>query len=146
MKITFQREVSGGGLTKVLDPQGPHLHQTFHGEVCKTSQWKQTFTIIGFCWQSNMFIGGPHRGRSGTEARSASPETARHSHLWRALTPEFFGHRLQTSMTRATVEESTAGLGQTLRTGRPLVGGLSFHGFSRLCTNQWHKGGNFRGG
>ena len=31
-------------------------------------------------------------------------------------------------MTRATVEESTAGLRQTLRTGCPLVGGLSFHG------------------
>ena len=31
---------------------------------------------------------------------------------------EFFGHRRQTSMTRATVEDSTAGLGQTLRTGR----------------------------
>ena len=27
-------------------------------------------------------------------------------------TLEFFGHRLQTSMTRATVEDSTAGLGQ----------------------------------
>ena len=27
-------------------------------------------------------------------------------------------------MTRATVEDSTAGLGQTLCTGRPLVGGL----------------------
>ena len=25
------------------------------------------------------------------------------------------------------VEDSTAGLGQSLRTGRPLVGGLSFH-------------------
>ena len=50
-------------------------------------------------------------------------------------TPEFFGHRLQTSMTRATEEDSTAGLGQTLRTGRRLVGGLSFHGVSGLCTN-----------
>ena len=49
--------------------------------------------------------------------------------------PEFFGHRLQSSMTRATVEDSTAGLGQTLRTGRPLVGGLSLHGVSGLCMN-----------
>ena len=32
-------------------------------------------------------------------------------------------------MIRATVEDRTAGLGQTLRTGRPLVGGLSFHGY-----------------
>ena len=37
-------------------------------------------------------------------------------------------HRLQASMTRATVEDSTARLGQTLCTRRPLVGGLSFHG------------------
>ena len=48
--------------------------------------------------------------------------------------------RLQTSMTRATVEDSTAGLGQTLRTGRPLVGGLSFHGVSGMCMNLWHMG------
>ena len=38
-------------------------------------------------------------------------------------------------MTRATVEDSTADLGRTLRTGRPLVGGLSFHGVSGLRTN-----------
>ena len=38
-------------------------------------------------------------------------------------------------MTRATVEDSTEGLGQTLRTGRPLVGGLSFHGISELRMN-----------
>ena len=34
-------------------------------------------------------------------------------------TPEFFGHRLKTSMTRATVDDGTAGLGQTLRTRSP---------------------------
>ena len=33
-------------------------------------------------------------------------------------------------MTRATVKDSTTGLGQTLRTERPLVGGLSFPGVS----------------
>ena len=38
------------------------------------------------------------------------------------LLPEFLGYRLQTSVTNATVEDSTAGLGQTLRTERPLVG------------------------
>ena len=49
---------------------------------------------------------------------SALPSTVRHSHLWESLGyHEFFGRRLQTSMTRATVEDSTAGLGQTLRTG-----------------------------
>ena len=37
-------------------------------------------------------------------------------------------------MTRAAVEDGTAGLGQTHRTGRPLVGGRSFRGFSGLCT------------
>ena len=47
--------------------------------------------------------------------------------------PEFFGRRLQTSIVRATVEDSTAVLCQTLRTGRPLVGGLSFHGVLGLC-------------
>ena len=60
----------------------------------------------------------------------------RHSHLWGASeSPEFFGHRLQTSRTHETVEESTAGLGQSFRTGRPLVGGLCFHGVSGLCMN-----------
>ena len=44
--------------------------------------------------------------------------------------PEFFVH---TALTRAMVEDSTAGLGQTLRAGRPLVGGLSFDGVSALC-------------
>ena len=48
---------------------------------------------------------------------------------------KFFGHRLQISMTRATAEDSTAGLGQTLRTGRPLVGGSCFHGVSGMCAN-----------
>ena len=32
--------------------------------------------------------------------------------LGTTTTPEFFRHRLQTSMTRAAVEDSTAGLGQ----------------------------------
>ena len=59
-------------------------------------------------------------------------------------TPEFFRCRFQTSMDRATVEDSTAGLGQLLRTGRPLVGGLSFHGVSGLCMSSlahWLQGG-----
>ena len=47
--------------------------------------------------------------------------------------PEFFGRRLQTSMTRATVEDNTAGLGQALLTEGHLVGGLSFHGVSGMC-------------
>ena len=38
-------------------------------------------------------------------------------------------------MTRASVQDSTAGLGHTLRAGRPLVGGVSFHGVSGLCMN-----------
>ena len=59
-------------------------------------------------------------------------------------TPEFFGHRLQTSMTRATVEDSTAGLGQILRTGRPLVGGFSFHGVSRTCMHPLAHTGSVR--
>ena len=41
----------------------------------------------------------------------------------------------KTSMTRATLEDSTAGLGQTLCTGRPLVGGLFFCNVSELCTS-----------
>ena len=64
----------------------------------------------------------------------------RYSHLWGARNDEFFGHRLQTSMTRATAEDSTAGLGQTSRTGRALVGGLSFHGVSELCMDPWRTG------
>ena len=38
-------------------------------------------------------------------------------------------------MTRAAVEDGTGGLGHTLRAGRPLDGGLSFHGVSGLCTS-----------
>ena len=48
---------------------------------------------------------------------------------------EFLGRRLQTSMTHATVEASTAGLGQTVRTKRPLVGGLSFDDVSGMWTS-----------
>ena len=55
-------------------------------------------------------------------------------------TPEFFGHRLQISMTRATVEDRTADLGQTLQTGCFLVGGSSFHGVSGLCMNSLAHG------
>ena len=40
----------------------------------------------------------------------------------------------------ATVEDSTACLGQTLRTGRPLVGELSFHGVPGPCTNSMPLG------
>ena len=42
-------------------------------------------------------------------------------------------------MTRATVEDSTAGLGQTLRTVRPVVVGLSDHDFSGMCTGSWAR-------
>ena len=39
-------------------------------------------------------------------------------------------------MTHSTVEDSTSGLDQTLRPGRPLFGGgFSFHGVSGLCMN-----------
>ena len=41
----------------------------------------------------------------------------------------------KTSMTHVTVEDSKAGLGQTLCTGSPLVGGLSFCNVSELCTS-----------
>ena len=45
---------------------------------------------------------------------------------------------------KQSVEDSTAGLGPTLRTGRAPVGGLSFHGVSGLCANSlacWQPGG-----
>ena len=38
-------------------------------------------------------------------------------------------------MILATVEDSTAGLGHTLRAGRPLVGEVSFHDVSGMCMN-----------
>ena len=62
--------------------------------------------------------------------------------MWRepGPLPEVFGHRPETSMTRVTVEDSTAGLGQPPRTGRPLVSGISFHDVSRLCTNSLAHG------
>ena len=40
-------------------------------------------------------------------AELVSPKTVRHFHLWGAQNPEFFGHRLQTSIARVTVEDST---------------------------------------
>ena len=46
---------------------------------------------------------------------------------------EIFSRRLQTSMNRVTVENSTAGLGRTLLAGRLLVDGLSFRSVSGLC-------------
>ena len=66
--------------------------------------------------------GGPHRGRGTPTCGELG-------------TSEVFSHRLHTSMTRGTADDSTAGLGQTLRTGRPLVGGLSFHDVYGLCTS-----------
>ena len=60
-------------------------------------------------------VGGQHRGRRGAKSRSASSEVLPQ---WEELgTPEFLCHRLQTSMTRATVEDGTAGLGQTFCKG-----------------------------
>ena len=82
---------------------------------------------------ATLCAGGPRKGW-GTRSRSASLRTVRHSHLWREFgTPEFFSHRRQTSTARATEEDGTASLGQTLRTGRPLVSGLSFHDVSIMC-------------
>ena len=74
---------------------------------------------------ATLCVSGPHRGRTGT----ASPSTVRHSHRELGI-PKVFGRRLQTSMTRATVEDSR----------RPLVGGPSFHGVFGMCTNPWHIG------
>ena len=49
--------------------------------------------------------------------------------------PRFFGHRLQSSMTRATVEDSAAGLGQALCVGYPSM-------TSRDCACvHWHEDG-----
>ena len=85
-------------------------------------------------WSISVCGRATQRGRGRTASRSASLKTVRRLPLVvSSESPEFFGHRLQTSMARATVEDSTAGLGQTIRTGRPLVGGLSFHGVSGLC-------------
>ena len=76
-----------------------------------------------------------HGAASSPKSRSSNKKDLMASACGELGTPEFFGRRFQTSMTRATVEESTAGLGQPLRAGRPLVGGLSFHGVSGLCTS-----------
>ena len=58
----------------------------------------------------------------------------------RLRTPDFFGHRSQNAMTCATVDDSTAGPDQNLFSGRLLVGGLSFHGVSELCTSSLARG------
>ena len=74
--------------------------------------------------------------RAGKQVRTDEEAMPRHCHLWGALPYdvfEFLNRRLQTSMTRATVEDSTAGLGQTLRTRRLVVGALPFHDVSRMC-------------
>ena len=44
-------------------------------------------------------------------------------------------NQTSSSQTRATVHDSAAGLGQTLRTGRPLVSGLSSRGVSGPCVH-----------
>ena len=49
--------------------------------------------------------------RASTQKREALPPVES------SEPPEFLGHRLQTSMTRAIVEDSTAGLGRTSRDG-----------------------------
>ena len=79
------------------------------------------------------------RSEGRTQSRSASEGTVRHSHLWGARTPGV--HRLSSSNLDdpATVGDGTAGLGPTLRTGRPLVG-LFFHGVSGLCSNALAQG------
>ena len=85
--------------------------------------------------------GGPHRGRRGTKSRSAPLSTARHSHLWGARNaPRVLG---STSMTGARVEVSTAGLGQTLRAGRPLVGSARVRVFS-VVGSAWRAAGVWR--
>ena len=83
---------------------------------------------------ATLCVGGPRKGRRVTKSRSVSPKTVRHStcgelgtpeflfdrrgrEFWtEGMAPEFFGHRFQNSMTRATMEGSTASLGQTFRT------------------------------
>ena len=72
---------------------------------------------------ATLCVGEPHRFRRGTES----------------LFPRVFSHRLQTSVTRATVEGSTASVGQTLRTERLLVGELPFHDVSRTCMKPCQK-------
>ena len=68
-----------------------------------------------------------HRGRRGSQSHSASPQKKGEAlpSVGSSEPLECSGHRLRTSMTRATVEDSTAGLGQTLRSERAVVGGLS---------------------
>ena len=90
-------------------------------------------SVSGAFTAATQCVGGPHRGRRELKLPVLHVEQ-RHSHLWGARNPQFLGHRLRTSMTRATVEDSTAGLGQT-------VGGFSFHGVSGLCTHSLaHRG------
>ena len=81
---------------------------------------------------ATLCVGEPHRFRGGAESGSAT--------CGEFETPEFFSHRLQTSVTRETVEDSMACVGQTLRTERLLVGELPFHDVSRMCMNPWHIG------
>ena len=55
--------------------------------------------------------------------------------VWRNTPPCSLVVDSKPRLTRATLEESTAGLGELPRAGRPPVGGLSFHDVSGLCTN-----------
>ena len=80
------------------------------------------------CWRlwscgGNSRCRRAHRGRRGTTYRSASLKSVRH--------PEFFGHRLQTSMTRATRQVEAK---PSVRDVLWLVG-LSFHGVWMLCVS-----------
>ena len=117
-------------------------------DVCSVARKKASIkSCMSVCapGAATLCGGGPRRGRGGTQFRSVSLFTVKQSHLWGSRNPEFFDHRLQTSVTRATLEDSTTGPGQTFRTGRPLLGGLSFHGFQGLCTSSLPGGTQAQG-
>ena len=88
---------------------------------------------------ATLCVGRPHRVRKRTKSRMIYLQTLRRFD-GELGTPEFFGHRLQNLMTRATLDEITAGLTQRcVRNLSWLMGEPSMT--SRGCAwVRWHKG------
>ena len=91
-----------------------HIHDTIVGVQHDKHVVANTETALT---AATLCMGGPPRGRRGTQSRSASLWTVRHTPTCGELgLLEFFGHRLKTLVTCATVEDCLAVLCQTLRT------------------------------
>ena len=101
-----------------------------HRHGIRHLMWKTGSTVGG---SKSLCGGGPAVGTTETSGpRETVPklgeeELSKHQDTFRMISGRDPKPDSVIDFRLATVEGSTAGLGQPLRTGRPLVGGLSFH-------------------